>query len=363
MVLPFLTIYLTVSLGYSVKSAGIIMSLFGIGSMLGSYLGGRFTDKKGPYNVMLFSLFVGGSSYFILPFITNFYLLGAAVFICAVLNESLRPGNSSMVAHFAKPETFTRSFSLLRMAVNLGVSIGPAVAGLLAGISYKLLFVGDGITNLIAGIVFIYFFRDKKPAPHPKEKEITKRAKSPYRDVPYLFFVLLCMFYAIAFFQIFNGIPLYYKDVYFKPEQSIGLLLGLNGLVVFIFEMATVNSIENKWQPSRLIVIGSIMLSISFLLFNLVHSNIILIISMILMSFSEMFAMPFMVSHAVKRSQPETRGSYIAAYTIVWSLALIISPYLSTQIITHFNYETLWWVMGIFCLITATGFAIVMKKQ
>ncbi len=339
------------------------MSMFGVGSMLGSYLGGRFTDKIGPYKVMLYSLFAGGSSYFILAFITDFYLLAGSVFICAVLNEALRPGNSSMIAHFAKPETYTRSFSLLRMAVNLGISIGPALAGLLAGISYKLLFVGDGVTNLIAGFVFIYYFQKKKPAPHPKEKEKTKRAQSPYRDIPYLFFVLLCMFYAIAFFQIFNGIPLYYKDIYFKPEQAIGLLLGLNGLIVFIFEMATVNTIENKWEPSRLIIIGSIMLSVSFLLFNLTHSNSILIISMVLMSFSEIFAMPFMVSHAVKRSQPETRGSYIAAYTIVWSLALIISPYISTQIITHYNFDTLWWVMGLFCLLTAVGFSIVMKKQ
>lgn len=363
MVLPFLTVYLTSSLGYSVKSAGIIMSVFGIGSMLGSYLGGRFTDKFGPYQVMMISLFAGGTSYFILPFITDFYLLACGVFMCAVLNESLRPGNSSMVAHFAKPETFTRSFSLLRMAVNLGVSIGPAVAGLLAGISYKLLFVGDGVTNIIAGIVFVYFFSNKKPSPHHKAKEKSERSQSPYRDVPYLFFVLLCMFYAISFFQIFNGIPLYYKDVYFKPEQAIGLLLGLNGLIVFIFEMVTVNTIENKWRPARLIVSGSIMLSVSFFLYTITHSNIILIISMILMSFSEIFAMPFMVSHAVKRSKPETRGSYIAAYTIVWSLALIISPSISTQIITHYNYETLWYVMSIFCLLTALGFAVVMKKQ
>ncbi len=362
MVLPFLAIYMTSSLGYSLKAAGIIMAIFGAGSMLGSFLGGKFTDKIGPFNVMLFSLLAGGCSYFILAFITNIYALGAAVFICATINESLRPANSSMVANFTTSDTLTRSYSLLRMAINLGVAIGPALAGILAGISYQLLFFGDAITNLGAAALFYFYFRNKKPTAHIKEKEITEPALSPYRDAPYLIFILFCLFYAMAFFQIFNGLPLYYKEIYHKSEVSIGLLLGLNGLIVFIFEMFTVSTIENRYRPVNLIITGSLMLGAAYLLLNVDHSNLILIISMILLSFSEIFAMPFMISHAMKSSKPQTRGSYIGAYTVVWSLAMIITPYIGTLIITEFNFNALWWVMGLFCLSAAIGFAVVMNR-
>jgi len=368
MVLPFFTVYMTASLGYSVQHAGIVMSLYGIGSMLGSYLGGRFTDKIGPFNVMLMSLFAGGASYVILPFISDIIILGAAVFICATINEALRPANSSMVAHFASSEMYTRSFSLLRMAINLGVTIGPMVAGILAGVSYKLLFFGDALTNIGAGVLFYLYFKNKKPAPHPKaeageEKGKSPVTQSPYTDGPYLLFIGFCLLYAIAFFQIFSGLPLYYKDVYLKSESTIGLLLGFNGLIVFIFEMITVYSIEKRYRPVSLIITGSLMLGISFILFNFWQGTAILIISMLLLSFSEIFAMPFMISHVVSRSKPETRGSYLASYTIAWSLALILAPALSSQVIAHYNFTMLWWLTGIICLITAVGFGLLMKRD
>jgi predicted MFS family arabinose efflux permease len=170
------------------------------------------------------------------------------------------------------------------------------------------------------------------------------------------------LFYAIAFFQIFNGLPLFYKDVYQKSEAGIGLLLGLNGLIVFAFEVVIVYNIEKKYQASSLIIIGSVMLGVSFLLFNFIHAGIILIIAMVLLSFSEIFAMPFMISHAVNSSQPGTRGSYIAAYTIAWSLALILSPYVSAHIIGTYGFTELWWVIGGICTAAALGFMLVMRR-
>lgn len=362
MVLPFMTVYMTASLGYSKTEAGIIMSFFGVGSMVGSYFGGRLTDKMGPFRVQMFSLFGGGLTYFMLIGITNFYWLAAGVFLCAMVNESMRPANSSMASHFATPETTTRSFSLLRMAVNLGVAIGPAVAGMLAHISYTWLFVGDGVTNLAAGAVFYFHFRHKQPQYHKKEHPAGARARSPYSDSAYLLFLIFCLLYAVAFFQIFSGIPLYYKDIYHKPESAIGLLLGFNGLIVFFFEMGTVSFIEKRAEPRKLIFIGSAMLAVSLVMLNMAQGNAILIISMILMSFSEMFAMPFMISHVVKRSTERTRGSYLAAYTIVWSLSLILSPFCSTQLIERFSFDMLWWVMGGICMITAFGFMRILKN-
>jgi len=363
MVLPFMTIYMTSSLGYTKVQAGIIMSVFGMGSLAGSYLGGKWSDKYGPFKVQFFSLTLGGISYLFIPFLHNFYMLSAGVFICGLINDSLRPAASSMTSHFATQATTTRSFSLMRMAINLGVAIGPAAAGILAGVNYVWLFVGDGITCIAAGAVFYYYFKDKQPQTHKEVKEKGNKVLSPYRDRSFMLFILFCFFYAAAFFQIFSGIPLYYKDIYLKPEIAIGLLIGFNGLIVFFFEMITVSQLEKRYKPNSLIVIGCVMLGASFILFNLFHGTIILLIAMLLLSFSEIFAMPFMISRVVYTSSPQTRGSYLAAYTIAWALAFIVSPYSSMQIIEQYNYTVLWWVMGIFCSLTALGFYLIAYKK
>lgn len=59
MVLPFLTLYITgPDIARSLSDAGFVMALFGMGSMIGAYLGGRLTDKSGFYKVQLLSLFL-----------------------------------------------------------------------------------------------------------------------------------------------------------------------------------------------------------------------------------------------------------------------------------------------------------------
>lgn len=357
MVLPFIVVYMTKSLGFTTVEAGVIMSLYGAGSLLGSFLGGRLTDSIGPFKVQILSLTTGGISYLILPLFTGFYALGAAIFVCAVLNDSLRPANSAMTGHFATPETTTRSFSLMRMAINLGVAIGPAIAGLLAASSYTWLFIGDGLTCIAAGGVFYWYFRNKQPAVHERKQEASHKNKSPFTDASYIWFLILVMCYAGAFFQIFNGLPLYYKDVYIKTEHAIGLILAFNGLIVFVFEMVLVSAIEKKLTPVQSLFIGSCMLGFSFLLLNFFTGGWVLLVSMALLSFSEIFAMPFMISHAIKSATPATRGSYVAAYTIAWSLAFILSPIGSAGIIENWGYEALWYIFGSFCVLIAFGFS------
>lgn len=161
MVLPFLGIYLTSALGFNLEQTGIILSCFGIGSMAGSFLGGWLTDKFGHFYVQFLSLVIGGII-FILLANEGYYQMAVGVLVLSTIAESFRPANTSSVSFYAKPENVSRAFSLNRMAINLGFSIGPAVGGLLAAISFKLLFVADGITCIAAALFFFIYFRNIK---------------------------------------------------------------------------------------------------------------------------------------------------------------------------------------------------------
>ena len=244
MVVPFLSIYLTDALHFSLDQAGIILSLFGLGSMTGAYLGGWLTDKIGHFRVQVMSLAFGGILFFILSWFESFESLAIGIYILSVVSESLRPANASSVAHYAKPENITRAFSLNRMAINLGFSIGPALGGLLAVLSYRLLFMADGITCLAAALFFYIYFKEKKGNEPQDKKPISSEIKSlsPYRDGLFLAFVMLCTSFAVVFFQLFMTLPLYYHDVYTLSESTIGALLALNGIVVFSLEMILVYS-------------------------------------------------------------------------------------------------------------------------
>ena len=64
MVIPFLSLYLTQDLGFTLENVGIIMTCFGIGSLIGSWVGGKLTDVFGYYKVMLISLLLTGLLFF-----------------------------------------------------------------------------------------------------------------------------------------------------------------------------------------------------------------------------------------------------------------------------------------------------------
>jgi len=358
MVLPFLSIYLTQSLGFSLEKTGIVLSSYGLGSLVGGYLGGVLTDRYGHFMVQFLSLIISGLFFAALSFITDFYHLIAGFFIISMIAESLRPANASSISFYSKPENIARSFSLNRMAINLGFSVGPLVGGLLASISYKMLFFADGITCILAGFVFFFYFKNKKGY-QPGGKKLnqgTIKVKSAYFDRRYLFFILLSSMFAILFFQLFMTLPIYYREIYNLNERWIGVLLAINGFTVFSLEMILVYILSKRYRLHWMIVTGMILLGISFAILNLDHSFSLLIFSMIILSVSEIFAMPFMSTFVVDRSNPQNRGSYMGLYTISFSIALIIAPYLGSRIISNYGFETLWWGTGIVAVIVAIGF-------
>jgi predicted MFS family arabinose efflux permease len=363
MVVPFLSVYLTESMGFSLKQAGILLSLFGVGSMCGTFLGGWLTDRIGHFKVQFFSLVLGGSWFFVMVQLQSFAFFAGGIFVLSTLTECLRPANASSVSSYARPENVTRAFSLNRMAINLGFSIGPALGGILATISFKWLFLADGFTCLAAGAFFFFYFRHRQGhAPVSKEQRQQPQTRTPYRDGLFLLFAVLCCCYAVAFFQFFSTMPLYFRQVYQLSKLEIGGLLAFNGLLVFGLEMVIVYLLGDKHALWKLIVTGLLLLAAAFALLNLLHGFWVLVLSVLLMSLSEMFAMPFMSTLTVQRSGPYNRGSYMGLYSLSYSAAHILGPFLGTTTIANHGFETLWWGATGLCVLAAVGFYLVVRR-
>src|SRR5215470_5651510 len=81
MVIPFMTVYLTHHLHYSIAQAGFVMALYGGGSILGAYVGGRITDRIGFYPVQFWSLFFNGVMFFVLGQMRSLWHIGITIFI------------------------------------------------------------------------------------------------------------------------------------------------------------------------------------------------------------------------------------------------------------------------------------------
>lgn len=366
MVLPFLGIYMTNSLKFTLAEAGTVLSCYGVGAVIGSWLGGWLTDRVGHFKTQTASLFMSVPVFLLLPMFTTVTSLGVGVFFLSIITDVFRPANSVSVAYYAKPENITKAFSLNRMAINLGFSIGPALGGALALISYSWLFYGNGIVAFAAGCLFYFYFRNRKGNERiyqKKESRAEVKLLSPYRDKVFIIFNVLCALYAICFFQLLSTLPLFYREIHKLGEADIGLILGFSGLVVFALEMLLVHIAERKMTPTEVIVFGVVLCGLSFVMLNLPGGLFILYTSMFVLCISEMLVMPFIATVTVRRSVESNRGAYMGFGALAYAVAHIISPFFGTRVADNFGFDVLWYGTGIITAFVAIGFYFVMKRM
>jgi predicted MFS family arabinose efflux permease len=365
MVLPFMTLYCN-HRGYTQTQGGLAVAIYGVGSLFGAFIGGRLSDKLGFYYVQFAALFFGGIMFIILGQMNSYLTICICIFFTSMVNESFRPANSSAIAYYSTPQNRTQSFSLNRLAINLGWGVGSALAGMLASVSYQLLFWVDGFTNIAAAIVLLLILPKVTLAQQHKNDQVkSKTSKSPYQDKTFLIFVGFMLLFALCFFQLFTTVPLYFKEGLKLDEFWIGVVMSMNGIVIALFEMVVVFRLEGSRPYLKLMQYGTLLLALSYFMLNIPLANgfMLATIVILMVTIAEIVGMPFMNSYYIARTTPENRGQYAALYTMAWSSAQVIGSLSGTQIAHSFGFYYLWWVLGGLCIITAFGFNYLQTKR
>ena len=351
MVIPFLSLYLNKSLGFTLDNVGWILSFWGIGSFIGTWIGGKLTDKIGYYKVMLFSLFLTGICFILLQYAITFWEFSIGILLVMLVADTFRPAMFVALSAYSKPENKTRSVTLVRLAINLGFSAGPAIGGLIiASIGYYGLFWVDGITCVLAGFLLLQVLNPKKVKELDDIK--VKNPKSVYKDKAFWVFFLAMFIFAFTFLQYFSTMPLYYKDVRLMSEFEIGLLMGFNGFFIFVFEMPLIKWLEDaKYSKVKLIALGLFLLALSFFVLNFTSLFWIVIFGMLLMSIGEMIGLPFSNSFALDRSKNGNPGEYMALYSMAFAFSHIFSHNTGLQLVNTLGYDSMLNIMGTLSLI------------
>lgn len=355
MVVGFMTLYAVDGLGLKISQAGIIMAFFGAGSIAGAYLGGRITDRLGFYPLQIAALISGGLMFILVGYLREFSALCIGTFILSLCNESFRPANSTAIAHYSTTENRTRSYSLNRLAINLGWAVGGALGGFLAEFNYQALFWVDGITNIFAAILMLFLLPPVRKT-QGQAKAGAVAGKSPYRDGQYMFFILMVILFAVCFLQLFGMQTLFFESKWQISKRSIGLMMAVNGLLIAFVEMILVFYLEKQRSGLFYIRTGALLTGLGYLLVNLLppaFSSAML--AVVIITIGEMFALPFMNSYWISRSSAENRGSYAALYTMAWSAAHVVAPTFGSQVVEHQGFTILWWMIGGICLLVTAG--------
>ncbi|RNC86747.1 MAG: MFS transporter [Winogradskyella sp.] len=345
MIIPFLSLYLREDLGINQANIGWVMTCFGLGSVVGVWLGGKLTDNIGYYKVMVRSLFSTGILFIALQFLDTFATFCIGIFLVMIVADTFRPAMYVAMSVYSKPENKTRSVTLIRLAINLGFSAGPAIGGLIITyLGYGGLFWVDGITCILATLLLVGVLNPRKAK--PLDNEVNENPKSVYKDKPYWIFFLAMVFFAFIFMQYFSTMPLYYKDIHSLSELKIGLLLGLNGLLISVTEMPLIAWLETKsYTKIGMTLFGLLLTVLSFLVLNLAPWVGVLLIGIVFMTVGEMVGFPMSNAFAMHRSKRGKQGEYLAMYVMSFSIAGVFGHNAGLQISHFYGYDFTWYLM------------------
>lgn len=357
MVIPFMSVYLTTQLGFSKTQSGIVLFSFGLGALCGSNIGGYLTDRIGNFRVMAISLAGTGCSFMSIILFTTFLPLCLWIFVTGVFSSMFSPAAFSAVSSWGNPNNQTRGFSLLRMAINLGVAIGPALGGFMAyTYGYNWVFILDGVTCLFALIVLILILRHRDGV-NKTETKTKIKSRSPYSDSILILFLFLNLINMIAFFQILFSVPVYFKEVVMMDEWLIGMFFTANGLLVFALEMPLVYLIEQKKKFIQPMVAGAVLIGIGYLSLNLFVSPLIaIVLYSLLVALGEVINFPLIPTMAMKRADKDNQGKYMGLVSMMFAMAFLFAPITGLPLIEKIGYESYFYlaaglsVLSGFCL-------------
>lgn len=346
MVLPFLVLYLTKALGYSDARAGAIMAIYGGLSLVASPISGRLCDRYGARTVMRASLVASALVMLAFPLVKSFPAVIAATALLSVTGEMFRPANMTLLSELAEGPLRKPAFALARLAVNLGMSVGPAAGGFLAAVSFPALFIVDGVTALAASAVIIFALRPK-PSAAPSSASGTGSAAMSrsflgvFADRRLLFFFLLMLPPATIFFQHTSTMPLYIVRDLGLPETMIGLLFTVNTWLIVLVEVP-LNAATARWPHRLALALGALLIGIGFGAIALATGPISLAVTSVIWTFGEMILFPGSSAYVADIAPPARRGEYMGVYSMSFGLCFTFAPPLGLAVLNRFGGRALW---------------------
>ena len=342
-VLPFLAVYLTRVRHFSIAQAGAVAALWGVGVAVAGPLGGFVADHVGRRATMMFALGLGGAGMIGLGFLRSLAWIAPATMLVALVGEMYRPAMQAAIVDVVAPADRVRAMGLIYWAINLGVAIGASLGGLLATVSYTLLFVGDGLTTLAFGFIVWRAVAESHTPVEPAVSGARGHLRDffiAFHDPPFVLFVVLVMMIAAIFMQHTSTLPLD-MAAHGLSSAAIGLVLAVNGGLIVLVQPLLGPWLTHR-NPSRAIAAGSALVGLGFGLNALAHAAPSFGLAAAVWTIGEIFTLPVAGSLVADLSPPESRGRYQGATGLSWGLAAAAGPLLGTFVLEHLGARVLW---------------------
>ena len=348
-VLVFLGIYLTEVRGLTAAEAGYVVAAYGCGALGGAPLGGALSDRLGRRPPLVASLVAGGASMVVLGFVTGVAAVVVMAAATGLLYEMYRPIVASVIADIVESGDRPRAYALNYWAINMGAAIAPPLGAFIAARSYPVLFVADGVTTALYGVLVWLALPETRPAGPSYPDAARASAAAVLRDRLFMTMCVLTFGIHLVFFQAFVALPVDMR-AHGISTAAFGTLMTINPVLIVLLQPWAGEVIRDR-SPLPVMSLGSLLIGVGFGLNAWAGTTPAYIAGIVLFTFGEILFAPASMSFVADLSPAPLRGRYQGVFAIAFTTAFAAAPALGGYLMTAAGARWLW----IACLITGCG--------
>lgn len=361
-VMPFLTMYLTLKIGLSVGIAGVIVTITSLIVIPSSLLGGKCADELGRKRTYLIAQ--AGSALCLIPcaFLKNPVPIILFLFLSTFFNGAVRPSLNAIITDILPSEKRQQGFSLQYLGINIGVAVGPIVAGFLFRNYLPLLFIGDALTSFAALFLIWKNVKEIKPEAlkhtvhsENEREEMGNSFQALIKRPQIIFFLLIYIIYSFIYTQHRFALPLTTDEVFGESGAGkFGVLMSINAFTVLLCTV-TVTALTKKFKPLINIALAGIFYAVGFGMLGFVSSYPMFIVSTVIWTIGEILVVTNFGVYLADNSPSNFRARFSAIGSLSWSIGGALGTSIAGVFIQKIGLINIWPLTFVLAVIGVAG--------
>ncbi len=360
--LPFFTVYLISQKGMSASWAGLIIALSSLSRSFSSALAGELSDAFGRKNIMLWGLGLEVAAMLGLALcIEHNAHLGwilLSYFLTAFLGAAFRPASNAWVSDNTTPKQRVEAFGIIRIGVNLGWALGPAVGGFLVRYSYSYAFYFTALAYALTVLYVQRTLQDKSAATGQSRRPNFVSLVTSLKDsklAKICFYVLLI---TAVNSQLVVGLSVHCHTYLNMPEYYIGWFFTINGLATILLQYPASKMME-KMRLSTALFLGCLLYAVGYGSVGFFDTFLPIAFGVFLASVGELIVNPAEQTITSNIADSRTRGRYLGMIMVFYNLGSSVGFFAAGwlgQYVAPVFLAGPWLIIGAVGLLAGIGF-------
>ncbi|MFJ5768245.1 MDR family MFS transporter [Psychrobacillus sp. NPDC093180] len=364
---PLHTIYMHDYLGQSLSMAGFVLMINAGTGVVGNLLGGYLFDRIGGYKSIMLGIIL---SMIALVLLTIWHGWPEYIWFVAILGFSggiIFPSMYAMVGS-VWPEGGRKAFNAIYLAQNVGVAIGPAIAGVVADHNINNIFMANLLTYVLF-LAIVWVFYRKLVVTTNRHSSVINEKKEIKQKAPFYAMLIVTIGYMltwIVYVQWTSTISTHVLDLGISLKQY-SLLWTINGALIILAQpliKPIISRLEHKIKAQ--LIIGIVIFMGSFVVVAFAESYAMFITAMVILTIGEMFVWPAVPTLAGQLAPKGREGFYQGIVNSMATIGRMIGPFIGGILVEAYGTPMMILILTslmIFAIVTSLLYDLPLKKR